>query len=428
MNRILFFIILLPWGCVPVLQSSDSQPDTGKAIQLADKSYEATIKTVRLSPGGIDSRSQLLPAVTAMGAWNLQLEFDDLRDQRDSYYVRIIHCNQDWTKSMLSDLDFMPQYNEFPINTFDFSLDTQVPYVHYRFRLPAVKLPGNYVAVVYRGSDRNDIILTRRFMVYDQRIIFLREGSLIGPGSVARASQQLNFVINYKNIDIINPMESVNVTIRQNQRWDNLVPAIKPSFLRENVRELEYRFFDPEKMFKGGNEFRFFDLRSLNYPGRNVARLDKSQRPLRVYIEPDKSRNGQAYANYDDMNGNFNNDNYDTRNAVAGNYVNVQFTLLSPEPVDGKVYLSGAFTNWNFSPENEMIYDAVKKEYTGTAFLKQGWYDYQYVVRSATLPSYFLEGSHFDTENEYEILVYYRSFQPQADLLVGYIRLGENPR
>jgi hypothetical protein len=422
------FLIIAVFGCVPIPQSTDNQSDTGKFLQLIDASYEPQIKTVRLYSPGADSRSEIMPSVIRMGNWTLQLEFDDLRDQRDTYNVRIIHCNQDWTKSTLADLDYMPQYNEFPINTFDFSLDTHTPYVHYRLKLPAVKLPGNYVALVYRGSDRSDIILTKRFMVYDQRISFLRDGSLVGPGAAANANQQLNFTINYKNIDIPNPMENVNVSIRQNQRWDNLVAGIKPSFIRESARELEYRFFDPEKMMKGGNEFRFFDLRSLNYPGRNVGSVDKSQKPFRVFIQTDKSRNGQAYAIYDDLNGNFNNDNYDFRNAVSGNYAIVQFALQSPEPINGKVYLNGAFTNWSFKPEYEMIYDAIKKEYRGTAFLKQGWYDYQYIVKSSTLPPYYLEGTHFETENEYEIFIYYRPFQPQADLLVGYIKLEQNPR
>ena len=51
-----------------------------------------------------------------------------------------------------------------------------------------------------------------------------------------------------------------------------------------------------------------------------------------------------------------------------------------------------------------------------------------YVGKSATLPPYYFEGTHFETENEYEILIYYRAFQPQADLLIGYIRLEQNPR
>jgi hypothetical protein len=285
----LFFLMIVVSSCIPVTQSSSNQTDNTKTLQLSDFSYEPQIKTVRLS-AGINSEGDLQPAVTKLGNWNLLLVFDDLRDQRENYYARIIHCNRDWTKSILSDLDFMPEYNEFPINTFEFSLDTHQPYIQYRFNLPAVKLPGNYVLMVYRNSDKNDLVLTRRFIVYDQRVSFSREGKSIGAGSLASSIQQLNFTINYKNVQLINPLENVNVYVRQNQRWDNLMENIKPTFIRENIYELEYRFFDAHNIFKGGNEFRFFDLRSLNYPGRNVETVNKLQLPYQVFIQPYKTR------------------------------------------------------------------------------------------------------------------------------------------
>jgi hypothetical protein len=184
----------------------------------------------------------------------------------------------------------MTSFNEFSITNFEFSVDTHIPYVRYWFNLPPVKIPGNYLVVVYRGSDKDDIILSKRFMVYDTRINFESERNLIGSGTVASLNQQINFKLNYSNLDIINPLQSVNVAIRQNQRWDNLATDIKPSFVREIEKQLEYRFFDEAKMFKGGNEFRWFDLRSLNYPGRNVAQVMKNVKPYDVYIGRDKSR------------------------------------------------------------------------------------------------------------------------------------------
>ncbi|MBL7833465.1 MAG: DUF5103 domain-containing protein [Cyclobacteriaceae bacterium] len=421
-------VFLLLVSCVPLTQTSTTNSGTPKILTLSDASYEPQIKTVRVYPEGTSSDVQLLPTVTKLGNWNLVLEFDDLQESRDSYYARVIHCNQDWTKSTLSDLDFMPQFNEFPLLNFEFSLDTQIPYVHYKFRLPAVKLPGNYVLAVYRGSDKTDLILTKRFMVYDSRVSFSRDGNLLGAGAATNVNQQLNFTINYKNLDLINPMENVNVTIRQNQRWDNLAEGLKPAFVRDNIRELEYRVFDPAKMLKGGNEFRWFDLRSLNYPGRNVQSVDKTQKPFHVFIQEDVSRKGQPYAIFNDLNGNYQSDNYDFRNPVSANYAYVHFALRSSQPVDGAVYLNGAFTNWSTLPDYLMTYDAIKQQYTATVLLRQGYYDYQYVVKSATVPYDYFEGNHFETENEYEILVYYRSFQPQADLLIGYIELAQNPR
>jgi hypothetical protein len=417
---------LLLYACTAGYQAGTGI--SGKILELADRAYEPEIKTVRLyNLAGGAPRPDLNPAVTRMGYWTLLLEFDDLRDQRENYYLRIIHCHRNWTKSTLMDIDFMPEYNEYPITDFEFSLDTQIPYVHYSIRLPAVKLPGNYVAVVYRGSDRSDVILSRRFMVFDPQFTFLREGSLIGPGTVAERNQQINFKINYKNIEVINPLETVNVTVRQNQRWDNVTEQVKPSFLRENQNELEYRFFSDERLFKGGNEFRFFDLRSLLYPGRNIATVDRNSRPPKAYVAPDQSRNGDVYSLYLDYNGNYILDNLDFRTTNAANYIDVHFTLMS-QPISGEVYVIGAFADWRVDGSTRMLYDSAQKAYKAKYLLRQGWYDYQYLVKSTTLPPYYFEGSHYETENLYEIFAYYRAFQPQADLLLGYFVLGENRR
>jgi hypothetical protein len=423
----LLILTLLISSCTPLAQSSSVSDSSAKILRNIDFSYEPSIRTVSLHPRFDDPTRYLEPAVTLLGQWNLMLEFDDLKAERDSYYLRIMHCNRDWTKSGLQDLDFMNDFNEFPVNNYEFSVDTHIPYTRYWINLPPVKLPGNYLAIVYRGSDKDDVILTRRFMVYDTRISFENERNLIGAGSIASLNQQINFTINYKNLDLLNPLENVSVMIRQNQRWDNAATDIKPSFVREIEKQLEYRFFDADKMFRGGNEFRFFDLRSLNSPGRNVASVVKTVKPYEVYIERDKPRTNEAYSQYLDYNGGFVIDNLDYRDDNFTNYTYVNFTLASKR-IPGKVYVAGAFNYWNTDAENLMRFDSTRQEYKATILLKQGWYDYQYLVKASAAPPYVLEGSHFETENTYEIFVYYRALQPRADLLIGYMRLEKNPR
>jgi hypothetical protein len=424
--RPLTFILIL-YGCTPLTHSSVSSGNSTKVLSFSDVTYEQEIKTVILHPPMNGPQASLLPGVTGLAQPDLVLEFDDMTTQRDSYYVKIIHCNFDWTKSTLTDLDFLAEYNEFPINNFEYSADTHIPYIHYWFQLPRVKLPGNYLLIVFRGSDKSDLILSKRFIVYDQQVTFQSEGNLIGAGSVASLNQQMNFTVNYKNVDIVNPLESVKVVIRQNHRWDNLASDLRPSFVREIEKQLEYRFFDEAKMFKGGNEFRFFDMRSLNSPGRNVASVNKAVKPYEVYVQRDKSRADEAYGQYLDLNGGFILDNFDYRDATFSNYAFVNFTL-STKPVSGDVYVTGALHQWNLDDENLLVYDTVRREYTGRLLLKQGWYDYQYLVRSKQVAPYFLEGSHFETENIYEIFVYYRPFKPRADLLIGYLRFERNKR
>ena len=174
--------------------------------------------------------------------------------------------------------------------------------------------------------------------------------------------------------------------------------------------------------------FVFFDVRSLNNPGRNVARVNRTVKPYEVFIERDKSRADEAYSQLPDFNGGFINDNLDYADPAFTNYAFVNFTLAAPQPVPGNVYVTGAFNYWNLNEQNKMQYDSVRKEYSSRMLLKQGWYDYQYIVQAPNIPPYALEGSHYQTENMYEVLVYYRPFQPQADLLIGYLRLERNAR
>lgn len=411
----------------PLTQRSSIGSSNPIPLQLRDFVYDPYIKTVQLSPALGSPESALLPAVAPIGRMNLQLQFDDLNDRLESYNVRIVHCEKGWTKSNLADLEFLSEYNEFPINRYEFSIDTKISYVHYWFDLPQVKLPGNYVLVVYRGTDRDDILLSKRFMVYQSLVTMKRSGSLIGPGQVADMNQQINFILNYENTEILNPMQDVYVTIRQNMRWDVTMENIKPSFVREDLHEIEYRFFDPEKLMKGGNEFRFFDLRSIYNPGQNIATVDRDAQPITAYVMPDKSREHEAYAQYEDLNGQYIAGNRDPGGFMAANYCDVYFSLKS-KPIDGKVFVTGAFCQWNKDAAHELKYFPDDGEYRGSALLKQGWYDYQYIVESPTLPPWHFEGTHFETENVYEIFVYLRRTYQPADVLIGYFKVQENPR
>jgi hypothetical protein len=426
--KIAVFVTLFFASCTPIAQSSVNSSGQPKVLEMRDLTYESQIRSVTLHPLANDPNITLQPAVTQFGEWGLQLEFDDLVSGRDSYYAKIIHCNYDWSKSGLMDLDFITQFNEFNINNYEFSADTHIPYVHYWFQLPPVKIPGNYVVMVYRGGNKEDVVLTKRFIVYDRQVTFQSESNLLGAGAIARRNQQFNFTVNYKNLDIINPLENVKVVIRQNQRWDYLASDVRPNFVRETEKEIEYRFFDESKMFKGGNEFRFFDLRSLNYPGRNVNKVDRTVKPFEVYIQTDKTRKDERYSQYTDINGGFIWDNFDYRDATFSNYCYVNFTLSASIPEPGDIYVTGAFHQWNHDDENLMVYDSTTRQYHARVLLKQGWYDYQYAVESKSLPAYYLEGTHFETENLYEIFVYYRPFQPRADVLIGYQKFIVNQR
>ncbi|MBL7864552.1 MAG: DUF5103 domain-containing protein [Cyclobacteriaceae bacterium] len=397
-----------------------------KVLLMEDQTYEAQIKTV-LCYSPTQGMGVLTPA-TKLERQNLQLEFDDLQEEKNNYYARLIHCNYDWKKSDLHDLDILREYNEFPINDYSFSINTHIPYVHYRLSIPSVKLPGNYLLVVYRDGNKSDIVLSKRILVYQNLMILGQDDNISGLGNLKSTNQAINFKLMYGRMEVLNPANTVHVTLRQNQRWDNARTDLAASFIREDIHQLEYRFFDMNNTFSAGNEFRFVDFRSLNSPGLNTERVDKSHKPYDVYVATDAPRAGMAYTQFPDRNGGFTIENLDYRQEpwISTNYVNVIFSLRSPA-VNEDVYIIGGFNGWSQNEENRMQYR--DGAYTKQILLKQGLYDYQYWVNPGSrYNGNHLEGNHFQTENIYEVLVYYKPFQPNADLLVGYFQVPVNPR
>ena len=385
--------------------------------------YKDNIRSVRLHA---DGDYQYLSSVASLEQQNLVLEFDALSSQKAYYFVKLINATQEWKKSPLANLDFLSVYNEFSIDDYQYSNNHSAPYIHYKIVLPKVKVPGNYLILTYQDSEGNPV-LTQRMMVYDHQLGFSRNHEFNGLGNLETAHQSFNFFVSY-NSDIINPSQNITVIMRQNQRWDN-ARTLTPFSTREDVRRLEYRQTDVKDQFLGGNEFRFIDFRSLYSPGQNIARIDMNKKPIEVTVNADKPRGDEAYAQYLDMNGNYYTQADPSGTDPSGNgenYVNVNFKLASP-PLKSDVYVMGAFNNWTKTEENKMIYDAASGSYGAVLFLKQGFYNYLYWSDDKT-NGFEIEGSHFETENGYEALIYYRSLQPRTDLLLGYFSTVVNPR
>jgi hypothetical protein len=59
--------------------------------------------------------------------------------------------------------------------------------------------------------------------------------------------------------------------------------------------------------------------------------------------------------------------------------------------------------------------------------LKQGVYDYEYVIRTKKgLDETRLEGSYFETENFYTVLIYYQNPADRTARVVGVKHIGYN--
>lgn len=400
------------------------------ASVLKDQVLDPNIKTVLFYPTSASKASLLdYPILYLKKIEDLQLEFDELGDQYHNYNFKLIHCNYDWTPSILSDFEFLQEFNEFSIDNYESSLNTRNTYIHYSLTIPKVKITGNYVVKVYRNLDPNDVVLTRRFVVYDNQVSVVIDPKFALDPAKRFSHQQIDFAIRYGNYPIFNPREMVKVVLRQNGRWDNAYYNLQPMFLREEDKLIDYHFFNNENIFPGLNEYRGFDIRSIRFRGQNMEGTYFDNEKAVARVSPDKSRNAKTLSQWIDLNGMYVIDNFETRRGnVEADYVETYFTFLPDADTDGDIYLFGLLTDWQLKPEFKLKKEEGSRKYEVKAKLKQGFYNYSYVlVRPGMKPDETaLEGSYMQTENRYDVIVYFRPIGARYDHVIGYKEIDYN--
>ncbi|TAF83784.1 MAG: DUF5103 domain-containing protein, partial [Sphingobacteriales bacterium] len=108
----------------------------------------------------------------------------------------------------------------------------------------------------------------------------------------------------------------------------------------------------------------------------------------------------------------------------------VDFALKTAQPfTSGNVYVQGLFNQYQKNETNKMIYNAETRQYTLKMLLKQGVYDYNYSIidnNGKLVDSNFLNGSYFDTDNDYQLFVYYRQPGLRFEELVAFAELNSS--
>jgi len=438
-----FASLLLATACVPlgtpITSTAPAAPGTqkppeyyaDKTLRYQDYTYSPDVRSVQCYVATGQPNEVFQPPVVPLGqSQGIVLEFDVLGGQSQRYSAKLIHCDADWQPSVLTDLQFLDEINDFLITDYRVGISAKVPYFHYRMRAPGVKLSGNYLLVVQ--SPGGVPVVSRRLLVYESQVqVALQPGIVIG-GEQRFTLQQLDFSVGYGGVELVNPVADVKVVLRQNFRWDNAKYNLRPTFVRDAERRLDYQYFNFENAFPGLSEYRYFDTRSVQAPGIGVLHLDPRTTPVSATLLPEASRGLQAYNQYQDANGQrvFESREYGS-GAVNADYVDVAFQLKADQPAPGPVYVLGALTDWQLKDEFRLAYDEAKQQYTGHALLKQGYYNYDFAVagaRGAAPNEVYFEGTHQETENQYDLLVYYRPPGTRADLLIGYKAVDMNSR
>ncbi|MFC2112726.1 DUF5103 domain-containing protein [Bacteroidota bacterium] len=412
-HQIITGIILLVF-----IQGNSAQGDF-----YADKVYRENIKTVQLHRTGWDLSYPIIELNTPD---RLSLSFDDLTNQVKNYTWTIEHCNADWYPSGLAVEEYMSGFAQQPIQDYALSFNTYVNYVHYKINLPnddvQIKLSGNYVIKVLEDYDESNPVLVRRFSVSESLASITGRASRPVSDPYRDDGQQVNFSVRLGSLSVDDPYSEIKVAIQQNNRWNMSIRELKPLFVRGD--ELDYNHTS-ENIFKAGNEYRYIDIKSMRYMAEMVKEIDYQPPHYHVFLYPDPTRDNGRYFYREDLNGRYYIEVQEGVNReTESDYVHVHFTLPMDVPfVHGKLYISGALNNWEFNDINKMEYNFGTKAYELDLLLKQGYYNYEYVfMRDDSLfpDAAFLEGSYYETENDYLVYVYLSTNTSRYDRLIAY--------
>lgn len=411
---------------------SDSYFDAGY-MRYEDFIYRESLHSVVFHREGWELTQ---PMILFNSDERLVLSFDDLDADYKVWQYTVIHCDATWKPSDIWQNEYLEGFTDDYIRDYKYSFNTLQPFTHYSLTIPnnnlRFTLPGNYILKIYPEGLDDQPVITRRFMVIDPRVTVkarVKRSSIIDEYFT---HQEIPFSIFNPAYPIVEPYRDLKVVILQNNRWDNALWDLTPMMLRAD--ELDYQYSDGRNTFEAGNEFRYFDIKSLRYISERVRAIENRRDGYHVALLPDMARTVKPYVTYSDINGQRlikTEDAHDTD--LEAEYVWVDFFLPWPEPMaDGAPYIMGAITEWQFTaagntPEartgpGRMNYNFARQGYEARLYLKQGYYNYLYAFlpngesKAKLAP---LEGSHFETRNSYTILVYYREQGTRFDRLIA---------
>jgi hypothetical protein len=362
----------------------------------------------------------------------LEISFDEMSHDMRMYSYTIRHLDYDWQESSLSSYEYVQGFTTADIDDYALSMNTQQIYTNYRFLFPnedmQLKASGNYVLQIYEDGDPDNVVAEVCLRVVEPNVGIEANIRANTDIELNGRYQQLEIDVNTRSLNLRNP-EEIKIVVEQNGRWDNRVTLGKPTCVEPN----RLRYVNQKALiFEGGNEYRHFDIYSAYYAGYHVDRVVYKQGEYHALLEADEvrgtknknaGREGLPYLTERDANGQWlvNCEKTDYVDTEA-EYMWVHWVLpVNQYMMDGQVFVGGELFGNQYGETNRMEYDAEQKCYYLYAYLKQGGYDYMYYVVSpangaTVLP---LEGSHWQTENEYAVWVYHRPFGARYDRLVG---------
>ena len=378
--------------------------------------FNKNVRTLTLT---VDDDPTQPPYMPLGGRQHIDIEWDEMSHDYKRYRYHIDHCDWDWQPTDgIFESDFMEGLNDQLIEDFEKSFNTTQIYTHYWLRIPnkelRLRLSGNYRVRIYEEDEEDEPVLEARFCLFEKSAGIIAQLSSNTDIDFNRDHQQMTLSVGFGSLSVFDPQRELKVIVMQNRRWDCRIENLVPNVRRANGIEFTH---NRNLIFPAGNEYHRFEILDVHRTATGVDRIDWFEPYYHATLfaaQPDR-----AYSYIEDQNGVYvlrSADDYD--DATTAEYVVVHFFLQSPRLQGGDVYVSGQWSGQTFNPDCRMEYDDINQEYHAALLLKQGYYSYEYIQQDGLTTRTM--GSFFETENEYQVLVYYRGQGTRYDRLAAY--------
>ena len=365
----------------------------------------------------------------------LHISFDEMSHDVHfyTYSVQMLNGDASLNGELLSN-EYLQGFTTKDITDYEHSMNTSREYTHYWFDFPNEDMrltkSGRYLLTIYEDGNPDNKVAEVSFCVVEP---------MVKIDAKVRANTDIEFNGRYQQVDldvVFDPAtfsgqpSEYRVEVTQNNRTDNAVTLTKPTYIEP--KRLRY-INNKDLIFEGGNEYHHFDAFSCFYAGVGIDRVYHEMGDYHALLFPNEITKGQ-YIHEFDSNGRFVVNAERTYDAdTEAEYMWVYWTLPAENPwFDGALYVGGELFQNEMNLKNRMQYDADAKLYWLTALVKQGGYDYQYWFvpkqpsaishqpsANKTTTTQRVDGSYWQTENEYAVYVWWRSFGARYARLIG---------
>ena len=367
-------------------------------------SQEKIVKSISIS--GSSSNNQ---KIVFFNNEIIKVNFDELSAKLYNFYYSIEHYNYKWELSNIFKNEYITGFDDIRISNYKKSFNTLQKFTNYSFNIPnrnfKIRSSGNYKLLV--KDNRNNVVFERKFVFINNYVL--------GDIQISRA-KQINLINEFHNLKIsfrcANCLYDINseykIVVIKNKNFNDLKIFDKPTLKTSNKL-----IFD-NILFNAGDEYHSFDTKNILSTSNEIKRVENGDIYSTVLYK-DIYKNNYTYN--PDKNGIFKIKNNGINENTESDYTKVKFSFLSSKDIYGDLYVIGGFNNYELKDEFKLR-ETSKNIYSSELLLKQGFYNYKYVIKNN---SSINDVSNFwQTENEYSAFLYEKKSSDRFYKIVGY--------